>query len=359
MSQIEQPLVSVLTPVFNGEPYLAGCIESVLKQTYSNWNYTIVNNCSTDRTLEIAEEYARRDRRINVCSNEVLLDIIANHNRAFRLISPDSKYCKVVSADDWLFPECIARMVELAEANPSVGIVGSYQLSGGGANWKSWRVRWDELPFPSSVIPGQEVCRKHLLTYLYVFGTPTSILYRSDLVRGQERFYPNSTAEADTSACYKCLQNTDFGFVHQVLSYERVHEAAMSATCRALNSYHSAWLSDVMEYGPFYLTKEELDGRSKEILRDYYEFLVKSVFQSRDRAFWSYHKQRFSECGHPLSYVRLATGIGSKLVDSLFNPKRTIESVLTRMAANRRAQASRHERVLPSISIGQSAGEKQ
>ena len=46
-----QPLVSVVTPVYNGQAYLAECIESVLAQSYSNWQYTVVNNCSTDATL--------------------------------------------------------------------------------------------------------------------------------------------------------------------------------------------------------------------------------------------------------------------------------------------------------------------
>ena len=54
------PLVSVVTPVYNGETYLAACIESVLSQSYSNWEYVIVNNCSTDRTLDIASDYAAR-----------------------------------------------------------------------------------------------------------------------------------------------------------------------------------------------------------------------------------------------------------------------------------------------------------
>ena len=55
-----EPLVSVATPVYNGERHLAECIESVLAQTYQNWEYIIVNNCSTDRTREIAESYGRR-----------------------------------------------------------------------------------------------------------------------------------------------------------------------------------------------------------------------------------------------------------------------------------------------------------
>src|ERR1700691_1872310 len=99
MSEVEQPLVSVLTPVYNGEPYLAECIESILAQTYSAWEYIIVDNCSTDGTSEIAARYAKQDRRICVHRNDTLLPIIANHNRAFRLISPNSKYCKVVSGD--------------------------------------------------------------------------------------------------------------------------------------------------------------------------------------------------------------------------------------------------------------------
>ncbi len=57
MNTSEQTLVSVVTPVYNGEDFLVECIESVLRQSYSNWEYIIVNNCSTDRTLEIALNY--------------------------------------------------------------------------------------------------------------------------------------------------------------------------------------------------------------------------------------------------------------------------------------------------------------
>ena len=158
---MNEPLVSVVTPVYNGETYLAECIESVLAQTYSNWEYVILNNRSTDGTLSVAEGYAQRDRRIRVHSNEALLDVIANYNKAFHLISLASKYCKVVSADDWLFPECLTRMVSLAEANPSVGIVGSYQLSGRGRDGRDWNVRYDGLPYPSTVLPGPEIVRQH------------------------------------------------------------------------------------------------------------------------------------------------------------------------------------------------------
>ena len=187
-----EPLVTVLTPVYNGEPFLAECIESVLKQTYRNYEYIIVNNCSKDKTLEIASEYANKDSRIRIYNNARFVGVIENHNCAFRRISPESKYCKVVSGDDWLFQECIARLVQVAEANPSVGLVGSYQLSGFGKNRKDWHVKWTELPYPSTVSSGRELCRTYLLEGPpYAFGTPTSLLYRSSVVRTDENFYPN------------------------------------------------------------------------------------------------------------------------------------------------------------------------
>src|SRR2546429_323872 len=104
-----EPLVSVVTPVYNGESYLCECIESMLAQTYTNWDYTIVNNCSSDRTLEIAQSYAAREPRIRVHSNTAFVRVIENHNIGFRLISPESKYCKVVAADDWIFSTCLEK----------------------------------------------------------------------------------------------------------------------------------------------------------------------------------------------------------------------------------------------------------
>jgi len=327
----KEPLVSVATPVYNGEPYLAECIESVLSQTYENFEYIIVNNCSKDRTLEIALEYAKRDSRIRVHNNEVLLDIISNHNRAFRLISPESKYCKIVSADDWLYPECITRMVQLAEAHPSVGLVASYQLSGGG---DTWYVRTDGLPYSSKVVPGREIARAHLLNKLDVLGNPTSNLYRSDLVRLSDSFYPNSTAEADISACFECLRIADFGFVHQVLSHERLHRAQITKASRTVNAYLSSKLGDLLTYGPFFLTPEEQGNRTKELMRDYYEYLAISAVNFRGRNFWSYHKKRLRELGYSLSGVALAKAVSVKLLDLMLNPMQTTEKVRRRLASN-------------------------
>jgi glycosyltransferase involved in cell wall biosynthesis len=321
MTMDAEPLVTVLTPVYNGADFLAECIESVLRQTYQSWEYIILNNASTDRTLEIAQAYAQADPRVRVHSNPVLLDIITNHNTAFGLASPASKYCKIVSADDWLFPECLARMVEVAEDHPSVGLVGSYQMSGGGSDRNDWCVKWDSVAYPSTVISGREICRSHLLGGRYIFGTPTSLRYRSDLVRREPRFYPNSTAEADTSACYNALRDSDFGFVHQVLSYERDQHVRTTTRSRSLNAYALSKLTDLLTYGKVYLSADEQEQRLKELWNDYYVFLGLSALERRETDFWALHKARLSEMGYQLDRLRLGKIIAKMVVRLALNPE--------------------------------------
>ena len=315
MTDQQEPLVSVLTPVYNMGAYLADCIESVLRQNYKNFEYIIVNNCSTDRTLEIALSYAKKDSRIRVHNNSDFVGVIDNHNIAFRLISPESRYCKVVSADDWIFPECLTQMVAVAEANPSTGIVGSYQLSGS-------FIRWQGFEYPRAVFTGREICRKIFLEGepTFGFGSPSSLLYRADLVRNSKAFYPNASPHSDTSACFACLRNSDFGFVYQVLSGEKTHVETQSSKSAVLNRYSSAYLSDVIQYGPIHLNKDECDQLLKATLDGYYRFLAVNLFGFRGKEFWQYHKSRLEELGYPFTTSRLLRGFAIAAAQGICNP---------------------------------------
>src|SRR5271157_3883591 len=124
------PLVSVVTPVHNTAPYLTDCIRSVLAQSYQAWEYIIVNNASTDGSLEIAESFAAVDSRIRIVNTDRLLPQVVNFNFALRHISPGSRYCKMVFADDWIYPKCLEEMVGLAETDPEIAIVGAYRIGG-------------------------------------------------------------------------------------------------------------------------------------------------------------------------------------------------------------------------------------
>ena len=216
-------LVSVVTPVHNTASYLPECIESVLSQTYQNFEYIIVENQSQDESGEIADHYARLDERIRVIRTDMLLPQAANYNFALRQISPTSRYTKVCQADDWLYPRCIEEMVALGELNPSIGLISSYSLSG-------TRVENIGLPVGSSLLNGRDACALFLRDYIYLFGTPTTVMYRSDIIRSRDPFYQEDRLHEDTEVCLEILERTDFGFVHQILSYCREHEQSITSS---------------------------------------------------------------------------------------------------------------------------------
>ncbi len=333
MNTKSKPLVSIVTPVYNEAGHLAECIESVLAQTYTNWEYTIIDNCSTDGSGEIASRYAAKDRRIRVHTNRRFLPVIANHNVALRQISAKSKYCKVVLGDDWLFPNCLEQMVTLAEEHPSVGIVGAYALEGE-------RVAWTGLPYPSSVVCGREICRRHLLEQLYVFGSANAVLYRADLVRTHDPFYNESNIHADTEVCFSVLKTCDFGFVHQILTFSRVRPGSLATVSDDLQTCYAGTLQILVMHAPDYLSREECDGLLVRQISGYYKFLGESLIRGRNKEFWDYHKGELIKAGTGFSRARVVYGALTTLRDALLNPKGTVERLLR---GRRNSRSVRHE----------------
>jgi|ADGO01.1.fsa_nt_gi Glycosyltransferases involved in cell wall biogenesis len=225
-----RPAVGVVTPVYNGATYLAAAIESVINQSYTNWSYVIVDNCSTDETFAIAQAYAARDRRISVVRNQRHLPMLANWNEAMRRLPPGAAYCKVLHADDLLLPQCLEAMVALAEAHPEVVVVGAYRLQGE-------RVGLTGLPTDQTVFSGRALGRRFLLEGLRIFGSPTSTLLRAEPVRRREAFYNEANLHADTEAILELLREGDFGFVHETLTVTRAHAEQNTTFARRMNSF--------------------------------------------------------------------------------------------------------------------------
>lgn len=112
------PQISFGLPVFNGEKYLNEAIESILSQTFTDFELIISDNASTDRTGEICKEYASRDSRIRYHRNETNIGGARNQNLTIEL--GRGEYFHIGAHDDLLAPDLLARCVEVLENNSSV-----------------------------------------------------------------------------------------------------------------------------------------------------------------------------------------------------------------------------------------------
>jgi glycosyltransferase involved in cell wall biosynthesis len=328
MNTDPQPLVGIVTPMYNNVQYVKECIESILSQTYQNWQYIIVNNCSTDGSADIAHGYAQRDSRIRVHDNENFLPVVANHNIALRQVSPESKYCKMVFSDDWIFPRCLEEMVAAAQAHPSVGIVGAFGLQG-----RETAVKWAGLPYPSRLVSGRELGRRYFLqgAHDYVFGTSHSLLFRSDLVRGHDPFFNESSLHPDVEICIELLRSCDFSFVHQILTFTRERTGSMTEFARQMNTSVGCRLYELITYGSDFLTPEEFEMCRDRLMAEYYNYLAVSVLQSRrEPKFWDMHKKKLAEVGVQFSRVRVAGSILKRASRAALNPRETITKLQKR-----------------------------
>jgi glycosyltransferase involved in cell wall biosynthesis len=115
------PLVSILIPVYNREPFIAGVIDCARRQTYGHIEIIVVDSCSTDGTWAIVQEFAARDARIKIFRNESNLGPLRNWRKCIDYAS--GEYGKILFSDDGIEPAFLERTLPLIHGNPQVGFV--------------------------------------------------------------------------------------------------------------------------------------------------------------------------------------------------------------------------------------------
>ncbi len=162
------PQVSVLLTAYNRAPYIASSIESVLAQTFGDFELLITDNCSTDGTFDIARKYERLDSRIRVVQNERNLGQFGNRNRAAELAR--GSLLKYHDSDDLMYPHCLAVMVPMLLSEPRAG----FGLSSGNA--------WPGGACPMLLTPRMAYQREFFGEGLFYCG-PSGALFRADVFR--------------------------------------------------------------------------------------------------------------------------------------------------------------------------------
>jgi glycosyltransferase involved in cell wall biosynthesis len=313
------PFVSMVTPVYNDEPYLEECIRSVLSQSCEDFEYIICNNHSTDRSGEIAADYASKDSRIRVVSPPEFSPQAKNFNFALREISGRSKYCKMLLSDDWMYPQCVRQMIDVAEANPRIALVGAYRLSGDQPDCFG-------VPVGQTSFPGTEPCRWQLLGTAYPFGSQSTVMYSAEVVRSRApSFFPENRFFMDVDIAFRMLKDADFGFVHQVLTFSRYQPETVTDTASHFNSWPLLHYLMMEQYGRDFLTGQEFETRYDEVSSEMYKGLGEQWLKDRIRfrkkkGFWEFQRQHLGDIGVELRPTLLARGVVSAGLSLLGSP---------------------------------------
>jgi glycosyltransferase involved in cell wall biosynthesis len=318
----EEPFVCVLTPFYNTADYLAECIESVLAQTHQNYEYILVDNQSTDGSGELVARYAEKDSRIRLVRTEAFYSQTQNYNFALSLMAKEAKYCKIASADDWIYPQNLEAMVSLAEANPAVGLISSYDLEGdyvGGLG----------IDPKVNVMSGRDAAREMLLTHKFFFGSPTTVMYRADVVRARNPFYEENRVHDDTEVAFEILRENDFGFVHQILSYLRPRDESIMGQAQDFTPQTLDRLIFVTRFGRHFLTEQEYETCVKEAKSNLYRVLasrwLKDRLFGRDEKFWEYQEFGLSTIGSTIDQATLARSVASRVLDGVMSPLKPLK----------------------------------
>jgi hypothetical protein len=239
---------------------------------------------------------------------------VPNYNGALRHVASDARYVKIVQADDCIFPECLERMVAVGESHPTAAIISSYYLSGA-------TVCGSGIEWPIECIPGRTASRLHLLEGRFLFGTPTTLMYRAELVTKRQPFYSESALHEDSELCHEVMAAADLGFVHQVLSFCRVGN---SGILTAVESFHWQTLDFYIilrKCGPLFLSREELARRIRKLRSEYLRMLGESTLLGREPEFWTYHRHGLATVGEKFpSRLALTPQIARAFLKTVVRP---------------------------------------
>lgn len=208
--------ISVCIPAYNYAHFLPDAIESVLCQSFQNFELLVVDNCSIDNTEEVVAEYVRKDRRVRYYRNESNLGLVGNLNRCLHYANGD--FVKILCADDLLESGSLEKMAYVLEIYPQVSLVASSRLL---TDSSLNPIRTASYSAKKTHISGIEVIKK-CLVYGNLIGEPSAVLFRrKDALRGFREEYSQLV---DLEMWFYLLLNGDFFFMPEELCLFRQHE---------------------------------------------------------------------------------------------------------------------------------------
>jgi glycosyltransferase involved in cell wall biosynthesis len=269
------PRVSVLLPVYNGGRYLAGAIESILNQSYRDFELLIVNDGSTDGSAAVIAHYQELDGRIRV-HTQPNQGFCAALNNGLALVR--GEYIARMDADDVSLPERLVRQVAFLDDHPEVGVLGgAFRLMDEGGQL-GLVVRF----------PAEHNVLVWLLLFCCPLGHPT-VMMRSRVVRGVSGYDPQMAYVEDYDLWRRLKGQTRFSNLPETLLHYRQHVGSFTDRYSTIVLTRSLDISQAL--------MGELLGCdvSREVVRRLWTRELESVDQMREASQMIYRTWRASD----------------------------------------------------------------
>ena len=245
------PKVSIVLPSYNGSTYIKKSIESVIAQDYTDWELLIVDDCSTDETLQIARAYAEKDARIKVHHNETNQKLPESLNIGFRQAT--GEYFTWTSDDNWYMENAIGTMVGYLDKNSETGLCY--------ADYRYVDAQDQITGEHESLAPNQ-------IPFCNVVGA--CFMYRRNVAEAVGEYDKTLFLAEDYDYWLRISSKTKLSHIPEILYCYRQHDKSLSQTrhMSVCDATSRAW-----ENSWDYLVKEAKKQKSlPAFLEHYYEF---------------------------------------------------------------------------------------
>lgn len=214
-------LVSIITPTYNSEKFITETIQSVQNQTYTNWEMVIVDDCSTDKTVAIIQQYMEEDHRIHLIRLNKNSGASKARNEAIKVVKGD--FMTFLDADDIWFPEFIENSIQTIKNTGIPFVFSSYKR----ANEKL------ELVYSDFIVPQK-------VTYTDILKTNSISCLTAfiDVKKLGIKFMPDIRKRQDMGLWLKYLKEIPFAYgVQEPKAIYRIRENSLSRNKKALLKY--------------------------------------------------------------------------------------------------------------------------
>ena len=244
--------ILVFVPTYNSEKYLRQCLDSVLQQTFQDWECVISDDASSDKSVEIAREYEKKDSRFKVLIHGFNVGAANNWNRAKE--NNNSFATKILCADDYLNPDALSMQLNILKRNKTAIVFSERYII-----FPNGRKLHPKLPKYASNISFNDAFKFYINLGRNIFGEPVTALFRTDLFVKSEGFDSRFEYAIDTSGYMAIARGHDVTFDNSVVGAFRVSKSQWSHKLRAKQFAHIFdFIDHLVEVEGIQVTKSEV-----------------------------------------------------------------------------------------------------